>query len=170
MESGSGMPPTLGDVRAYVRARGYTHVDANRFYDNYSRAGWKTKAGTYIGGSWKQYVDKWEREDSMRKHDKPDAKLDERFARFAAIESEVIESWDTSGTANEKSAPRFTPTNALRCTPTIPLYNDFASAILGTYEAEGAAVSAYYTECEKAGWAFDWREEAAKRFPRKGQD
>ena len=51
-------PPTLEEIEAYIRGKGYT-VNAQSFYDYYESGNWKTKAGKSIIANWKQYVVTW---------------------------------------------------------------------------------------------------------------
>lgn len=51
-------PPTIEEIKAYIEEKGYK-VNPYRFYDYYESGGWKTKAGKYMVGNWKQYVVSW---------------------------------------------------------------------------------------------------------------
>lgn len=87
---GEWSAPAPDDVAAYSDANGLG-IDAQSFCDYYSAQGWRLANGNPVL-DWQAAARRWAAEDKRRRHDKPDAKLDERFARFAAIESEVIAS------------------------------------------------------------------------------
>lgn len=82
--------PEISDVIAYSEANNLG-IDSQAFFDYYSAQGWRLANGNPVL-DWQAAARRWAAEDKRRRHDKPDAKLDERFARFDAIESEVIAS------------------------------------------------------------------------------
>lgn len=57
--------PTLEDVEAYVRKCGYD-MSSQKFFDYYSRNGWKTKTGVSLRGVWKGFVDSWAKSEFAR--------------------------------------------------------------------------------------------------------
>ena len=56
------IPPTVGEVSAYIEAKGY-HVDAEQFVDFYQSKGWKV--GKDIMRDWQASVRTWERRDKQ---------------------------------------------------------------------------------------------------------
>jgi hypothetical protein len=58
-------PPTLGEVREYIKDKGLT-VDADFFFEYYSTAEWRDKVGNPIS-SWKLKCLTWSRRDSKNK-------------------------------------------------------------------------------------------------------
>lgn len=71
--------PSLEDVKAYCRERGFTHVDANKFWNFYDSKNWM-EGGQVI--KWKQRLAYWEAKDiasGERKSGKKKAALDEDF-------------------------------------------------------------------------------------------
>lgn len=63
-------PPTIEEIKAYIEEKGYK-VNAQRFYDYYESGNWKTKAGKYMAGNWKQYVVSWNNKELERIKDQP---------------------------------------------------------------------------------------------------
>lgn len=63
-------PPTIEEIKAYIEEKGYK-VNPYRFYDYYESGGWKTKAGKYMAGNWKQYVVSWNNKELERIKDQP---------------------------------------------------------------------------------------------------
>ena len=82
--------PEISDVIAYSEANNLG-IDSQAFFDYYSAQGWRLANGNPVL-DWQAAARRWAAEDKRRRHDKPDAKLDERFARFDAIEPTVIAS------------------------------------------------------------------------------
>lgn len=71
--------PSLEDVKAYCRERGFTHVDAEKFWNFYDSKNWM-EGGHVI--KWKQRLAYWEAKDIARGERKPGKKraaLDEEF-------------------------------------------------------------------------------------------
>lgn len=62
--------PSLEEVKAYCRERGFVHVDAVKFWNYYESKNWM-ESGQLIG--WKQRLAYWEAKD-MTKDDKPTKK------------------------------------------------------------------------------------------------
>lgn len=52
------VPPTIDEVRAYVKEKGY-HFKAEQFFDYYDASGWRFKDGRQVK-SWKQCCVTWE--------------------------------------------------------------------------------------------------------------
>ena len=61
------VPPTLEEVRAYVKEKGL-NVDADFFYAYYSEGSWQDKAGNPVK-SWKQKCLTWSRRDGNKQQD-----------------------------------------------------------------------------------------------------
>ena len=71
--------PSLEDVKAYCRERGFTHVDAEKFWNFYDSKNWM-EGGVTI--KWKQRLAYWEAKDiasGERKSGKKKAALDDDF-------------------------------------------------------------------------------------------
>lgn len=70
--------PSLEDVKAYCRERGFTHVDADKFWNFYESKNWM-ESGQPIG--WKQRLAYWEAKDmtSKKENGKKKAALDDDF-------------------------------------------------------------------------------------------
>lgn len=60
------LPPTLDEVREYVKVNNYS-VDPDRFFAYYQSSGWKDKNGRSF--EWKARVDLWEIDDRKKKDD-----------------------------------------------------------------------------------------------------
>ena len=58
------VPPTLEEVQAYVKEKGY-HVDAEFFFKFYSEGNWIDSKGNAVK-NWKQKLITWERRDGQR--------------------------------------------------------------------------------------------------------
>lgn len=70
VSSSRAKPPTIEEVIAYIKEKGYK-VDPYKFYDYYEAGDWKTKAGKYMAGNWKQYVVSWNNKELERIKDQP---------------------------------------------------------------------------------------------------
>ena len=74
-------PPTLEEVRGYVRSNSY-RVDANKFFSHYSANGWRDRSGDSLN-DWKKVLDSWENSlERGAKHDnsrKPVKQVSESF-------------------------------------------------------------------------------------------
>lgn len=70
--------PSLEDVKAYCRERGFTHVDVEKFFNYYDSKNW-TEGGQVI--KWKQRLAYWEAKDMTdeKKKGKKKAAFDEDF-------------------------------------------------------------------------------------------
>ena len=60
--------PTLEDVQSYCRERGFTHVDAEKFFNYYDSKNW-TEGGQVI--KWKQRLAYWEAKDIAKEDASP---------------------------------------------------------------------------------------------------
>lgn len=73
------LTPSLDEVKAYCRERGFTHVDAEKFWNYYDSKNWM-EGGQVI--KWKQRLAYWEAKDIASGEKKPGKKkaaLDEEF-------------------------------------------------------------------------------------------
>lgn len=82
--------PTVEEIAAYSDANGLG-IDAQAFHDYHAAQGWVLANGNPVL-DWQAAARRWAAEDRRRRHDKPDGDLDARFARFDAIDAEVIAS------------------------------------------------------------------------------
>ena len=71
--------PSLEDIKAYCLERGFTHVDADKFFNYYDSKNWK-EGGEVI--KWKQRLAYWEAKDI--------AKTDKKSGKGARIDSSMI--------------------------------------------------------------------------------
>ena len=70
------MRPTIQEIRDYCRDKGYTHVDAEYFWNYYENIGWRV--GKNKMKSWKLAVSNWE-------------KRQQEFEREKGAQTEIVQ-------------------------------------------------------------------------------
>lgn len=83
------MHPTIQEVNAYIKEKGYEDVDAEYFVNYYSERNWIRKNGSPVR-DWKRCVDTWHGNSYSCKTDKGVNRVDGQRSNYSKIEDETF--------------------------------------------------------------------------------